>query len=149
MKRELGILLPEIERRIKEAQGIEIEVGFNSGRLVMTNGFVSMVLAWRNTGTPGIEEDALRRFDFDVRIALPGGPPLMSPGLWNSMMPEATRTIDYQLDPDIACQPIWNSREAQEMTTARLAEQLVIEFLDLAQRRAQRPRKPPRMNLIG
>jgi hypothetical protein len=120
-----------------------------TGRSPMTNQFVSMVLAWRNTGTPGIEEDALRRFDYTHCAA--AGPPLMYSSQQNPMMPpSATRSIDYQLDLDIDCQPIWSVREASEAgATPQSAAYLLIKYLDLAQRHAQRPRKPPRMNLIG
>ena len=71
--------------------------------------------------------------------------------LANPMMPpKPIHTIDYQLDLDIDCQPIWNIPDRRGMTTARLAEQLVIEFLELAQRHGQPPpRRPPRMNLTG
>jgi hypothetical protein len=46
------------------------------------------------------------------------------------------------IPPKGLCQTLGYGARTQSV---RLAEQLVIEFLDLA----QRPRKPPRMNLIG
>lgn len=156
MKRELGILFPEIERLAKEeAHGLAIEVGFSvgrlGGRLVMTNGRVSMVLGWRSAGPPGIEDEALRRFDYDMRIALPDEPPRLYPDQPNpTMPPPAIRTIDYQLDLDMDCQPIWSVREASEAgATPQFAAYLLIQFLERAERHAQQPRKPPRMNLIG
>lgn len=92
MRHEVEVLFNKLVEKCEAAKktGLKLDIGHNSGRCVITNGSVSLVLGWMASGGPGIEYDEFKVFEYKARIGIPGGPQII---YYSERDPQPSKTV--------------------------------------------------------
>jgi hypothetical protein len=133
----------EIERLCSEilATGaIQIRVGSNAGRCVLTDNRVSLVVGWRQQYTNTIDGCSLKVLEYNAQMALPNerrmffgeGPRQLRE---ITFMPELSRAREYGW--------VQQGEPSQFLSSTALADRCVTQFLDLAARPDRGEVDPP------
>jgi hypothetical protein len=134
INQKVSELFAELERLCAEISGkghLSIRVGSNANQCVMTNNQISLMVVWRQRWTNTLDDCALVVQEFNRRIQLPGERNLMflsKPTILGELKfwPELSRAREYGW--------IEQDNPSRFLSSVALAEQCVIQFVDLASR---------------
>jgi hypothetical protein len=113
-----------------------IRSAYNPGRCVITNDTVSLVVLWHQEYHGSLDGAELRVDEYKARVALPNERPLMY-----IEQPQWRRTKTYTLELTPARQHLWHDKSDKSyLPSTAVADRLVIQFFDLAERVAHKRR---------
>lgn len=133
MQRDITATFDEINRKCADfaAKGIMMRSGSNTGRCVITNETVSVVAYWNRSGYPGIERDELVIEEYEWYLPLPSEPRR----IYFEGDPRPCRTSNYELELTRSRETVWQASNGDGfLSSAALADRVVINFFELAER---------------